>query len=146
MTAGNQLRELKAMRSNCGFTLMELMITVAVIAVLASIAYPSYRDQILKSHRTDGKAALMQAAQTMERCFTRTNTFVGCVTFPTNVPGGRYQITDGGTTNPTTASAYWLNAVPQGAQTSDTRCGTLTLQQDGMKAESGTATNLSDCW
>jgi type IV pilus assembly protein PilE len=132
------------MRSNRGFTLMELMITVAVVALLASIAYPSYRDQILKSHRADGKAALMQAAQTMERCFTRTNTFVGCVTFPISVPGGRYQITDGGTAP--TGSTYTLAAVPQGPQVNDTRCATLRLLQDGAKLEGGTATNLSDCW
>jgi type IV pilus assembly protein PilE len=126
-----------------GVTLMELMITVAVVALLASIAYPSYRDQILKGHRSDAKAALMQQSQVMERCFTRTNTFVGCVTFPVAVRGGRYQITNGGTAP--TATTYTLAAVPQGAQTADTKCGTLTLQQDGTRTKSGTAT-LANCW
>jgi type IV pilus assembly protein PilE len=126
-----------------GFTLMELMITVAVIALLASIVYPSYRDGILKSHRATGRAAIMQQAQVMERCFTRTNTFVGCITFPVAVEGGRYQITNGGTAP--TATTYTLAAVPQGAQTADARCGTLTLQQDNTRTESGTAT-VADCW
>ena len=126
-----------------GITLMELMITVAVVGLLASIAYPSYRDQVLKSHRADGKTALMQQAQTMERCFTRTNTFVGCITFPVAVRGGRYQITNGGVAP--TASTYTLAAVPLGGQTADTRCGTLTLQENGTRARSGSG-SLNDCW
>lgn len=130
------------MRSNSGVTLIELMITVAVIALLAGIAYPSYREQVLKTHRSDGKAALMQAAQVLERCYTRTNTFVGCA-FPNQVPGGRYQITNNGAAF--TAMGFTLAAVPQGAQTSDARCGTLTLTQDGTKGESGTGT-VAECW
>jgi type IV pilus assembly protein PilE len=131
------------MKSNAGITLIELMITVAVVAVLAAVAYPSYREQVLKSHRTDGKAALMQTAQTMERCFTRSNTFAGCVAFPIAVAGGRYQVTNGGEA-PTTTT-YRLDAVPQGPQASDTRCATLTLRQDGSKTESGTDT-AANCW
>jgi type IV pilus assembly protein PilE len=133
------------MKSNAGVTLIELMITVAVVAVLAAIAYPSYRDQVLRSHRTDGKAALMQASQTLERCFTRTNAFnaVSCtalVPLSTTIAGGRYQITSA-----TAATTYTLSAVPQGPQAADTRCGTLTLTQDGTKTKSGPGT-LAECW
>jgi type IV pilus assembly protein PilE len=126
-----------------GITLLELMITVAVVALLASIAYPSYRDQVLKTHRAEGKSALMRASQQMERCFTRNNTFAGCLTFPVSVPGDRYQITNGG--SDPTETTYTLAAVPQGPQTADTRCATLTLQEDGSRSESGTG-GLAECW
>jgi type IV pilus assembly protein PilE len=68
-----------------GFTLVELMIVIAVLAILAAIAVPSYYRQVEKSRRADAQSALLSAAQTLERCFTRTNTYVGC--FTTTAPG-----------------------------------------------------------
>ena len=56
-----------------GVTLMELMIVVVIIGILAAIAYPSYRAQVMRSHRSDAKIALERAAQTLERCFTNSN-------------------------------------------------------------------------
>lgn len=132
------------MKSNAGMTLMELMITVAIVALLASIAYPSYREQVLKSHRSDAKAALMQAAQAMERCYTRTNSFADAACtglVVAAVPGGRYQLSVAAPN----ATTYTLTATAQGPQTADTRCGDLTLRQDGTKGRSGSAP-VADCW
>ena len=73
-----------------GFTLIELMITVAVIAILAAIAYPSYQDSIRKSRRTDAKNALTQAMANMERYYTENNTYATaaiCGTAPLICPG-----------------------------------------------------------
>ena len=56
-----------------GVTLMELLIVVVIVGILAAIAYPSYRAQVMRSHRSDAKIALERAAQTLERCFTNSN-------------------------------------------------------------------------
>jgi prepilin-type N-terminal cleavage/methylation domain-containing protein len=61
--------------SKNGFTLIELMIVVAIIGILASIAYPSYQESILKSRRADAKGALLGFANAMERHFTETNSY-----------------------------------------------------------------------
>ena len=71
-----------------GFTLIELMVTVAVVAILAAVAFPSYQDSLRKSRRTDGKNALTQAVANMERYYTEKNSYasaVMCAT-PANQP------------------------------------------------------------
>ena len=115
-----------------GFTLIELMITVAIVGILASIAYPSYQDSVMKSRRADAKGALLGLANTMERNFTTTNSYVGVT--PTNTDYYTITIT-------ATASSYTLSAAPVGAQVNDS-CGTLTLTQTGVKAVTGTGA----CW
>ncbi len=70
---GNQVK--RSRLSARGFTLIELMIVVAVIAILAAIAYPSYQDSVRKSRRADAKAALLDLAQFMERNYTTANRY-----------------------------------------------------------------------
>ena len=88
------------MRFQAGFTLIELMVTVVIIAILASVALPSYNGQVVKSRRTDVQRVLVSHAQSLERYFT------------TN---GRYVTTVGGTTcgvaNPATTTGYTLGTV-----------------------------------
>lgn len=132
-----------------GVTLMELMITVAVVAILASIAYPSYRNQILRSNRTEAKVALMGAAQTLEKCFTQNSTYVGCaaLTLPLTTPNGDYSI-DEDDDDPIAASTYTLVATAQNGQTDDTDCATLSINQannqTALRADS--TENNRGCW
>ena len=132
------------MKKKLGFTLIELMITVAIVGILASIAYPTYQDSVMKSRRVDAQGALLVYANTMERYFTVNNTYVDA---PTNSGTTYYDITI--STNPAvTASTYTLNATPKGVQLND-KCGTLTLTHTGFKCPSDNSTcasNTTGCW
>ncbi|ARU89811.1 type IV pilin protein [Pseudomonas sp. M30-35] len=140
-----------------GFTLMELMIVVAIIGILAAIAYPSYQDYVLRSGRSDGQAWLMRIMQAQERFYSQNQTYT------TNLGAGglamgvaanaavisedqRYSITAAACANVTIANCVMLSAAPQGAQARDNECGTLTLNSRGTKGEGGTAASFQDCW
>jgi len=133
------------MRQTNGFTLIELMITVAIIAIIAAIAYPSYQDQVRKSHRAEGKSELMQIAQNLERCYTANMSYASCdagggVAFPKTTQNARYIISIA-----RTANTYTLTATPQGPQVKDTKCANFTLDEKGAKGVSGTSSAQS-CW
>ncbi len=117
-----------------GFTLIELMIVVAIIGILAGIAYPSYQDSIKKSRRADAKGALMGFANAMERYYTENNSYCGAaVTDATDCPAATGAPTIFSTTSPVdggsalynltiasaTATTYNLRATPTGPQAGD---------------------------
>ncbi|KFN51579.1 hypothetical protein N790_04580 [Arenimonas malthae CC-JY-1] len=129
-----------------GFTLIELMIAVAIIAVLAGISYPAYIDYTTNTRRSVATACLTEMAQFMERYYTTNMSYVDA-----DVPdlaceqelAGFYVFAVVGEP---TASAFSLSATPQNIQASrDTKCGTLGLNQIGAKTETGTGT-VADCW
>lgn len=140
-----------------GFTLIELMITVVVIAILVTIAYPSYREYIARSRRADGQSALLDLASRMERYYSDRNTYqtatigTGAATDvrATNLsPESWYTLA----ITAQTASSYTLQATPRNAQgTTDTRCQSLTINNLGAKGiangPAGTPTGPVDrCW
>ncbi len=136
-------------KSTKGFTLIELMITVAIIGILAGIAYPSYQDSVRKSRRADAKAALMGLSNAMERHFTETNSYIGAAVGCSPNPGiycvppqtaNFYNIT----INAATAATFTIQAAPTGTHT-DPRCGTLSLTHTGVRGETGTGT-VAECW
>lgn len=129
-----------------GFTLIELMIVVAVIAILAAIAYPSYADSVRKGHRGQAKADLMETAQLLERHRTVNNTYAS---FNMNAFG---KSPHSGTTRYNVvlenedADGYDLTATPIGSQAKDTQCGALSINQAGVKSISGSGGTVERCW
>lgn len=129
-----------------GFTLIELMIAVAVVAVLAAVALPSYREQIAASRRADARTSLMAVAQLMERAYAERGTYANVTlgttgVYPSQSPQGFYALS----IVSKSASGYALKATPSGAQTSD-RCGSFTLDQANARGVSGGSLTSAQCW
>lgn len=133
-----------------GFTLIELVIAVAIVGILASIAYPSYTESVRKSRRTAAKVTLTDAAARQERWFTENNAY----TTDVNNLGGTggtlksdedlYTITVA-TTPCGNTSCFTLTATAGGLQASDVKCTTFTLTNTGAKGYTGSGTR-TDCW
>lgn len=147
-----------------GFTLIELMIVVAVIGILGAIAYPTYQDSVRKSRRADARSTLLQAAQWMERYYTVSNrydqdrsptpvsvtsTTPGANSFPnsglTNSPNGAATPAYSITLSNVSQTGYQLNAAPTGPQSGD-KCGTLTLTNTGVRGVTGGSLTVAECW
>ena len=137
-------------RRNAGFTLIELMIAVAVIALLAAIALPSYQSSVRKARRTDARNALVAVAQLMERHNTENNSYIGASLATWNKTAsenGFYTIAfpvPSSGTNPT-LNTFLLSATPAGSQASD-GCGTFTLDQAGVRGVTGGTLSAAQCW
>ena len=139
------MRQIQPRSGQHGVTLVELMIVVVIIGIIAMIAIPSYRQQVLRSGRSDAKAALMQTAQNLERCFTSTSTYTACVVLPAASPEGLYSVTAGDDDDEITGTTYLLTATPQDGQAEDTACGSFTIDQANDRGITGTGTE-DECW
>jgi len=139
-----------------GFTLIELMVTVAIMAILSAIAYPLYESQSRKGKRADGMVLLEQVAQVEQQYFSHMNTFTTTVTdLPgiksTTSAGGYYSITVAPGATGSITSSFVVAATPfTEGQKKDT-CESFTLSNLGVRG--ATATGVSDataarimCW
>ena len=140
-----------------GFTLIELMIVVAIVAIITAVALPSYRDSVAKSRRAEARGQLLETAQFMQRFYSnndrynqdRAGTAVAIPAELAQVPKGAasavatYSISF--TATPT-ISAFSIQAVPRatGPMNAD-KCGTLILDNAGRRSVTGVIT-VADCW
>jgi type IV pilus assembly protein PilE len=131
-----------------GLSMVDVMVTAAVIGIVSAIALPSFRSSSLRVHRVEAKAELLQAASALERCFARFNDYdhADCraqVALPRVLPSGRYLISATAVSD----EHFQLQAVPQGKQAADRECGTLLIDSAGIRSVSAGATQVAArCW
>jgi type IV pilus assembly protein PilE len=131
-----------------GFTLIELMIVVAIVAIIVALGYPSYRNHVMKTHRAEGMGELLDLADRLERFYSDRGTYAGA-TLGNGATDLRAVATERGHYNlaitAQDAIAFTITATPQGAQADDTRCGTFTLTSQGDTSASGSLGD-EECW
>ncbi|WP_444918937.1 type IV pilin protein [Microbulbifer sp. JMSA003] len=142
------------MNRSRGFTLIELLIVIAILGILAGIAWPSYLEHVRSSHRTSAQSALMGLAQALEQHYTENGSYSGAADdngvptiFPSEAPLDNNSKTYNLTVN-ATSSTYTLTATPKNSQQGD---GVIVLFSSGLKAwdrdDDGTISSPDEeCW
>lgn len=130
-------------RFNNGFTLIELMIVVAIVGILASLALPAYTEYVRESRRTDGTSSVLDCATRLERNFTVNNTYTTADVCDATSIDGYYTLTLA-----TTDVSFTVSASPTGPQSEDTECSSIDLNHLGVQSAvdgSGNSTG-NTCW
>jgi type IV pilus assembly protein PilE len=129
-----------------GFSLIELVIVLLIIAILAAIAIPSYRKYVVRANRVDAQRALMDLAARQERVFYSKNAYASNLSdlgANSSVAGTNYTIA------PPSASstAFSISATAVGTQkTSDKQCQSMSITNTGVQGSTGTTANDPACW
>ena len=140
-----------------GFTLIEMMIAVVIVAVLLTVALPSYQQQVRKTRRSLGKAELMEVMARQEEFFLNHRQYAGVLT-DLGYPASPYAIDTEGNDDSAAAAdriylidistlpgSFTLYAIPQQSQSGDHLCATLSLTSIGLRATTGSG-SPSECW
>ena len=133
-----------------GFTLIELMIVVAILGIIAAIGYPSYLEQVKKSRRAEGMGHLLELADRMERFYSDKGTYAGATlgtgtgnVFVATTEGGHYTLSISAQDN----VAFTISATPTSKSKQNTdKCHTFTMTSLGVKSVSGGSLSTDDCW
>ncbi|MCU0121974.1 prepilin-type N-terminal cleavage/methylation domain-containing protein [Pseudomonas sp. B2M1-30] len=128
-------------RSNRGFTLIEIMIVIAIIGIVITIGYPSLTEYVKKGRRAEVVSVLSEQAQILERYYTKNNTYTNA----TGLSAG----TDFYTITPTiTDQTYLLTATRKAGAMATDKCGDFTLTNTGVRSMNNATTGLTtkDCW
>jgi type IV pilus assembly protein PilE len=132
-----------------GFTLIEVMIVVAVLGIIVAIAYPSYTEQVRKSRRAEGMGELLELADRMERFYSDRGTYAGASlgnaatdVYPSSTTKAYYTLS----ITSQTATDFSVSSAPtsKGDQNKD-KCGTFTLTAQGTKSVSNSG-YYDQCW
>ena len=121
-----------------GFTLIEVLIVIAIMGILSAIALPQYFSYVEKTRRSDAQASLLFEVQSMERCRASTQTYVGCEVSSAESTEAYYTISV-----TTSTTGYTLTAQGQNQQANDTECSTMTLNDQGIRTP---APSTTKCW
>lgn len=127
-----------------GFTLIELMIVLAIIAIISAVGYPSYQNSVRKANRADGLALMADTAGKLERCFTVYGAYNNTNCTITNGSTIHSEKLHYDVVVTSAAATYSLTATPVSAgQLLDTKCATFTLTSAGVKSSTPTG---NTCW
>lgn len=150
MPAQSRVTPARMRRGSLGFTLIELMITVAIIGILAGIAFPSYQEYVRKGRRADTQSFMLDVVARQQHFLLDRRAYAESITdapasnglgmtIPTTV-SAHYTV-EIATDNATSPPSFVVTGTPSGNQAAE-KCGTLTIDQRGIKTRSGTGT----CW
>jgi len=135
---------MKTVRPAAGFTLVELMVTIVIGAILMTIAVPTYQTQIRKSRRTDAKTAILDLASREERLFTTTNSYsataadLGYQALGVAIGGGYYKL-EVALTAPPNPPGFTVTATAINSQMKDTSCAKFIVDQTGRQSTKDSA-------